>query len=118
MKCPRCGKKLISNIEGSSIIFKCCNCDYVIVTSNIDKILEDETIYTIFVEKNDIINNNMFKTISKIKNCNFLEAKKLLESGRFILLKGLAREIDGVVHKLIENNISFNIEPEYTYIKN
>lgn len=117
MKCPKCGSKLISNIEGSSRILKCSNCDYNIVTSYIDEILEDETLYTIIIKENHNLNSNMYKIISKIKKCNYLEAKKLLENNEFILLKGIPRDIDDIVHKLMENNINFDILPEYKYIK-
>ncbi len=74
----------------------------------------DETIYSLKLNPLDSEKIETIRAIAKIKNCNFLEAKKI-SCNNAILLKGKALEIKLAIRILKENNITYSVEPKYVY---
>ena len=50
IKCPNCNHPLTKFIEGSAMVVRCSHCDYEVVTTFVDPIYEDDTIYSIVLE--------------------------------------------------------------------
>ena len=48
-------------------------------------------------------------------NCNFLQAKKVIESDNSIIVEGRASEIIKQVRKLRESNVKYSISPNFSY---
>ncbi len=114
-RCPKCGKKLITRIEGSTQIIECSSCDYSIVTSYVDPIYEDEQEYTIVIDKYPSPNKKGYSSLAKITGTNVLGAKKLIENAPTVLFAGKAPEIKSIIEKLKELDIDYHIEPSYKY---
>ncbi len=115
MKCENCGTEMKYFIEGSTQGWKCPNCNRGIVTTYIEPIKDDKTIYSIILTKNNNHNKNQLKVISKIASCNFIKAKELLESENTELVKDNAVVIRDFASNLKENKINFEIIPNYIY---
>lgn len=114
-KCPNCGNKLISEINGSALIIRCTKCDYSVATTHIDPIYEDDSEYEIFLEEGNEITKENYFLIQSLTNMSMLEIKHLFEATPYLLSKGLAPEVKELKEKLDECGISYSIVPEFKY---
>ena len=115
MKCEKCGTEMKYFIKGSTQGWNCPNCNWGIVTTYIEPIKDDKTIYSIILTKNNNHDINQLKPISRIASCNFIKAKELLESENIELVKDNAVAIKECATTLKENKINFEITPDYIY---
>lgn len=115
MICDKCKSKMIFKIENQTQCWYCQNCENAIATSYFSKIEEDETLYSVYLMKNNDLNIDNIKLISKLSGNNFIKSKELLNNGG-ILLSGLARDICNNINILKESNIEFIIKPDYKYL--
>ena len=102
-------------IEGHSLCWMCDNCGNAVVTSYFEPLEIDQTIYHVSISKGIISTFNEIKLISKIANCNFLQAKKMIESAPTEIYKGKAVDIIAIKKSLENGNINFFINPEFPY---
>lgn len=114
-QCPKCNSDLIYEIKGSSYVISCTNCDWGLATSYIEPIFEDETKYRVTLEKGNLSSKENIRTIAHVMNCNFLQAKKVIESDNQIIVEGCASEIIKQVRKLRESNVKYSISPNFSY---
>ena len=115
-KCPKCGKKLLMRIEGSTQIIECSSCSYSVATSFLDPIYEDEQEYTIILDKYSSPDRKGYSSLAKITGINVIGVKRLIENVPAILFTGKAPEIKIVIEKLKEIDIDYHIEPGFKYL--
>ena len=115
IKCEKCGAEMIPLDPNKPIGMECPECGWGWVTSYIEPKYEDETVYSITLEQGNDINKTILKAISQIKNCNFIEAKNLIENPNKALTEGRAMEIDKVVQILEQASVKYSIELEWPY---
>ena len=115
-KCPKCGKKLLMRIEGSTQIIECSSCSYSVATSYIDPIYEDEQKYTIVLDKYQSSDRKGYSSLAKIIGTNVIGVKRLIENVPVEIFSGKAPEIKTVIDKLKEIEIDYHIEPDFKYL--
>lgn len=115
--CDKCGTEMIPVDSERPVGMKCPNCGWGWVTSYIDPIKEDETIYEIELEEDNQATKDNIRLISEISNMNFLEAKCLLENAPESFVSGKATDINDAVIRLKVTGINFTVTPEYPYLK-
>ena len=115
MKCEKCDTEMKYFIKESTQGWKCPNCNWGIVTTYIEPNKDDKTIYSIILTKNSNYDRSQLKEISRIASCNFIKAKELLESENIELVKDNAVAIKEFAATLKENEINFEITPDYIY---
>lgn len=81
MICDTCKKEMNYFIEGQSCGWKCSSCGNSIVTTYIDEIELDETIYSISISPIATPTAVEIKHVAKIRNCSFIDAREILISG-------------------------------------
>ena len=114
--CPICGNKLIEEVEGSSLIIKCTKCDYNVATSNINLIYEDETIYTVTIEKGNSVKMAVITTLKSITGLSTSKMLKFIKAGcPYDLYAGKAVEVKELKSKLESADIKFSIKPNFQW---
>lgn len=114
MQCEKCNTEMVYFHEGASCGWTCPNCGNGVVTTYVDDVDIDETIYTITIKQTDSPEMPAIKLISKLCGQGFIVAKNMLINGSYsheVHAKGI---ID-VVSKLKAENISYTITPEFPY---
>ena len=94
IKCPNCNHPLTKFIEGSSMGVRCSHCDYEVVTTFVDPIYEDDTIYSIVLEKNNAINKDTVGYLMTITGLNIPNVSDLIKNRcPYVLFKGNAVDV-------------------------
>lgn len=114
IKCENCGSVMQPFKRRCSVGMECPNCGWNWVTTFNEPIDEDETKYSLKVDKIDNPTMDAIKTISKLLNSNFIETKKLIENNE-VEFKGKARKIKEYKDSLDEKGLSYKINPEFPY---
>lgn len=114
-KCEKCNSDLITKIEGSTLTISCTNCDWSIASTYYHPMYKDNTLYKVILEKGNLSSKENIKAISKVMNCNFLQAKKVIESDNPIIAEDRAPEIITQLRKLSNSNIKYSIKPNFPY---
>lgn len=113
-ECPWCHCRTESFCEDSVMGIRCTNCEWCIVTTYIEPIRADITLYTLSIDKIDNADLDQLRTVSKLLGVNYLEARKLLQNGDAKLVDQ-AVEIQKYKMLLNSKNITFNIYPDFQY---
>ncbi len=80
-------------------------------------ILMDSTIYSIYFIIKDLNPSlDEIKVYAKIKNVNYIQAKKALTNGRNLIFSGSAYSVREILKNLNQFQVSFEIEPVYPYL--
>lgn len=114
MNCEKCGKEMISRVDGSSLVIECPNCGWNIVTTYIEPVYEDQKTYRLLVLPGNPSTKPVLSAVSKAAGVNFLGAKPIIENGGCIF-EGAALEIVEKKHLLDEALIAYAIEPDFPY---
>ena len=117
MLCELCNSQCEYRIINSTQGWHCKNCGWSVVTTYIPEIDRDEEHYSVLLDKNIHFSTEVVKTISKIKNINYLEGLEWLKTSDSILCKGKARYVLEIINMLEENGLSYSITPKYKYFK-
>ena len=112
--CEKCGNEMVYFQEKHSCGWTCPNCGDGIVTTYLEPIERDETIYTVVTVAQEAT-IDAIRSSSKVFGCSFLEARKGLSDGS-LSFSGKAREVQKMTQILKDGNVSFRIEPEYPYL--
>lgn len=112
--CEKCGHEMDYHHEGSGCGMTCPNCGWGWATTYIDPIKLDESDYHVILVSNDN-SLSIIKMVSETSNCNYVEAKKLIENAPVEIFSGKAVEVKTIKEKLETANIKFRIEPEFPY---
>ena len=107
IKCPNCNHPLTEFIEGSSMGVRCSHCDYEVVTTYVDPIYEDDTIYSIVLEKNNVINKDTVGYLMTITGLNIPNVSDLIKNRcPYVLFKGNAVDVKEMSIRLEEKGIN------------
>lgn len=123
--CEKCGEQMISIKDGRAVGMTCPHCGWGWVTSYFDPISTDNTDYSIFIKAYNPATTSNIKIIADIAGINFLQAKKLLSSGKDELVYKAKNEAASTMYKaqhvqviakrLKEADIAFAIVPDFPY---
>ena len=114
MLCEKCNTEMVYIKEGNSCGWNCPNCGNGYVTTFIDPIQLDETIYTINLEKNKSATAKDLKIISKLASIPILEAKKKVTSGG-VLIEGKAVTVKDCISILKDSDLVYVVSPAFPY---
>jgi len=114
MICEKCNTEMNYFQNGQSHGWTCPNCDNGLVTSYIDDMQLDETVYEVTLLPNNNPSTADLKILSKISGLNILESKKLAAEGGE-LIKGQAHKISDSINQIKDTDLSYNISPDYPY---
>lgn len=115
MLCEKCKCEMKKIIENSTLTWLCQNCNESIVTTYIEKINKDSTIYQLFIYESENTNIEKIKFISKLLSVNYLESEKILKMPFSCILKERATKIKEVIENLNNLGINYQVKPEFTY---
>ena len=114
-KCEECGSDTEYRVEGSTEGFFCTKCDWALVTTRISEIAQDIVKYKMFLLSADKNNKEQIKALSKVANINFLQARKISQEEKPLLIEDEALVIDEA-RKLFDGlSIEYVIEPKFPY---
>ncbi len=115
MNCPECNAATISRIEGSSLVIECPDCGWSVVTSYIDPMYEDQTVYSVRVGINETPGKEALKAVSHIAGGNFISAKHILETPGSELIEGKAPVVKSCLEELAGAGVNFVVTPEFPF---
>ncbi len=110
--CEKCGSEMRRIDELCTVGMDCPNCGWCLVTTS--PIISDRQTYNIFLNSNKSSLNHI-KLISSIANCNYITAKKLIESVSVPIFCGSAIEVRSIKKKLEDADVTYSIEPKFPY---
>lgn len=112
--CSKCGGEVKYYQRGSCQGYHCIKCGWGAVTTYIEPIRADNTIYTLSIGKIAEPNIEQIRIVSDLIGMNYVKTKKCLIEGT-ASLKGHADEIknDAKLLKLVE--VEFSIDPQFPY---
>lgn len=113
--CEECGAEMVPIDPDKPIGMKCPECGWGWVTSYIEPKLEDVTVYSIFLEQGNEPGVESIKAVSKVANCNFIQAKQMIIGAPQRMAEGRAVDIERYVTLLNKASVKYYIEPEWTY---
>ena len=115
MICENCGSKMSFKKDGHSICWICDNCGAALAATCFEPYETDLTVYHILIASPFKANTDILKLVSEIANCNYIEAKKMIENAPTEIFRGNAVEIKEIKQKLESASIDFKIEPKFPY---
>jgi len=118
-KCEWCGSKTEYKIQGSCQGMYCTNasCAWAVITTYIPEFARDRTLYKVYLVDPDSASKNQIQFAAKVRNCNFLAAKRFVESNETVLAEGLATEVLRINELAAEFGVNINVEPECIHLK-
>lgn len=114
---PACGGRLEGRQEGSCQGLYCKACDtWAVVTTYFPPIFHDPETYLLEVVSGDFRNEQHLRAIAVLMNVNFLAARKMLQSGETMIVKGNVREIQPARDSLTAvEGLIFRITPDFSW---
>ncbi len=114
-KCEECGADTEYRVEGSTEGFFCTQCDWALVTTRISEIAQDITKYKMYLLSADSKNKEQLKAVSEVANVNFLQAKKMSQEDRPLVVEDEALAINEARKTFDKLSIRYEIEPNFPY---
>lgn len=115
MICDKCGSEMRFEQDGHSICWVCDNCGDAVASTYFEPYETDPSDYRVLIAASFKATTGVLKLISEIANCNYIKAKKLIESAPVEVFCGKAVEVKAIKEKLEAVSIDFKIEPEFPY---
>ena len=116
MICPKCHEAELAPFkEGSVAGVVCPKCKMSWVTTEMDPIREDQTLYSLSIAAGNVPERERLKTLSSVLSCNYLRAKVYLEDGLPDAITGSAVEIGAVRDRLKAASVRYTITPIFPY---
>lgn len=112
-KCEKCGDVIEYFRNGNTQGWKCPTCGDMAVTTYMEPIYKDKTVYTIHIKSQEP-ETDKIKVISKVYCCHFPEAKQILLQGNHDISVE-ARDIKKMAIELTKGKIDYSIEPVFPY---
>ena len=100
--------------ELHAVGMNCPNCGWGWATTYIDPIKLDESDYHVILVSNETA-LSYIRIVSETADCNYAEAKKLIENAPVELFCGKAAEVKAIREKLETAGVRFRIEPDFPY---
>ncbi|WP_165670254.1 hypothetical protein [Metapseudomonas otitidis] len=114
LACEVCGGRLEAFNEGSAQGLRCVDCEWSLVTTQIPEIRVDEQEYDIHCD-GDFKSGAHIRAVAEVSGLNFLESRKALEGGRFVVLSGQAIDVLRVKETLESAGVRYSIEPDFRW---
>ena len=115
MKCEKCKTEMKHYIEGHSQNIKCPKCGWGLATTYIEPIYEDNTIYSVIIERGNSVDAKSVAEIKKYTNLTNPEIINVLKNGDFVLIKQKAFEVKNIINRLNNLNVKYKVEPEFKW---
>ena len=115
MICEKCNSNMSRVKRKSAQGWECPICGWNILTTDIDEIYRDMTIYSIYLDGEEEINKEKIKVVSRICNVNFTNAKLMLGEKEQCILNAKAPEIKEAIQGLKDVGINYSIVPCFKY---
>ena len=112
--CEICGNPMTYFQEAHTCGWMCPVCGDGVATTYIEPILSDIIDYHVILMSDDK-SLTIIKIVSKIANCNYLEAKQMIEKTPVEIFCGKAVDVKPIKEKLEAASIKIKIEPEFPY---
>ena len=113
--CEKCGAEMKNIDNPHELGMICPNCGWGWVTTFINPIIEDDTVYSVVLQKENKASKSALKTVSAIAKCNYVQAKEYIDNAPVEIFRGKAIEVKYLKEQLDSANISFVIVPEFPY---
>ena len=113
--CEKCGQEMRPFCHGHECGMTCINCGWGWVSSYFAPYETDPVVYHISLCVPSEVSMAAVKLIAEIANCNYLEAKKLIEAAPTEVFCGQAVDIMKVRERLKDADIQCRIEPDFPY---
>ena len=114
--CPTCGNILERYVSQDAVWYHCPICNWEYIEDVIDKPWKDQRIYTLILIPRNCINKSTLKSISRVFECNYIQAKKILETNSDIIIcTGNATNIKTMRDVLKEGEVLYRIEPQFPW---
>ena len=117
MICEKCGCEMQYFREYSTQGWKCPKCGWEVVTTYIDPMHEDETLYEIIISSDNAIDKGSIFLLKEVTHLTTPDALIILKSGNYIFYKGKAVDIMKKKKDLDSMGIRYVILPEFPWDK-
>ncbi|WP_152412649.1 hypothetical protein [Xanthomonas phaseoli] len=114
-KCEVCGGRLDIYMDGRTQGLICNNCGWSIVTTVTPEINSDNSEYSIRCS-GDFSKSEHVRMVASIVGVNFIEARKFLKQGSFVILTGKAPRVYDLIKKLQTAGLDFQVDPHFKWI--
>lgn len=115
MICEECGNEMIWFRDGSVQGWKCPDCQWSVLTTCIDEIYSDMTVYSIYLIQHQVASKEQLNMVSKIANVNYIQARKMLNESKVLLCRGSAIETKDNLNKLRAFGLQYQVKPEFNH---
>ncbi|WP_146011161.1 hypothetical protein [Xanthomonas arboricola] len=114
-KCEVCGGLLDIYTEGRTQGLICKSCGWSLVTTINLEINNDNNEYSIRCSGN-FSDSEHVRVVASVVGANFIEARKLLKQGSFVIFNGKAPEVYDVIKNLQAAGLDFQVDPHFKWI--
>lgn len=114
-RCEVCGGHLDIYMDGRTQGLICKNCGWSLVTTVIPEINSDNNEYSIRCS-GDFSNSEHVRMVASVVGSNFIEARKFLKQGSFVIFTGKAPEVYDVIKNLQAAGLEFKVDPQFKWI--
>jgi hypothetical protein len=119
-RCEKCGSPTESKIEGRTQGTYCTSseCNWSVVTTYFPEIYTDQTEHHVYLVNTNQNSLSQIKFVSKAMGCNFLEAKKHLNSERVLLTVSKTPKVLELHSLANQYQLKLKIEPYCRHLTN
>ncbi len=113
--CEKCGTEMIPIDADKPVGMTCPKCGWGWATTYIDPLQEDDTIYVVSLTEGNTATKEAIKTVAKISNKNFVQAKKMIENPPAVVYAGKAVEVKDILILLESQSMTYSVIPDFPY---
>lgn len=113
--CEKCGAVMEVRKQSTTEGVFCPSCGWAVVTSHVPEMLQDITKYKMYLLSADPQNKEQLKAVSGVANVNFLQAKKMSQEERPLVVEDEALAINEARKTFDKLSIRYEIEPTFPY---
>lgn len=115
MLCKKCHTEMIAIQEDNVGGLICPKCGWNIVATKIDDIMLDTKIYQLYALKNENINMNQIRVLSKISGANYICIKRNVTKNKMLIMSDSAMKIKDALQMIKKEKIEFDVVPDFKY---
>ena len=94
---------------------ECPECGWGWATTYIEPKYEDDTSYKIILEQGNTADRENLKVVSKIKGCNFIAAKAIIDGPASVIAEDGAPKVEKYIEMLSQTSLAYHVEPDWPY---
>ena len=115
--CEKCGSEMVALNESYSVGMECPNCGWGWVTTVVDPLFEDTTVYTIVLQKGNPSTKAVLKAISLVTGLNYLQIRDIIDEAPVSLVEGKAPAILKKCEQLERGSVKYQVVPECPFLE-